>query len=227
MLSLERATHSVCLYWISLDFSLYTRCEETMKISMLARAVGGCVALHSAQGFVAGSAIGRVSSVRLREKSLWVLARALLSLTNLDHRAQPAQPSPPRSDSKSCVSMSCGLGGLLRFAAMLHPSTCTSAQATCALSHECWRVATCEGTGVDGGRIWIIARCARCSRGRSVGVALLCQRALNAYIHEGKIGFSIDVLTEKLKYDTRINTRCSSDPTLKTRPPRERLLLVL
>lgn len=32
-----------------------------MKMSVLARAVGGCVALHSAQGFVAGSAtVGRV-----------------------------------------------------------------------------------------------------------------------------------------------------------------------
>lgn len=40
----------------------HTRCEATMKMSILARAVGGCVALHSAQGFVvAGSALGRVS----------------------------------------------------------------------------------------------------------------------------------------------------------------------
>ncbi|CBN78919.1 Peroxyredoxin [Ectocarpus siliculosus] len=35
-----------------------------MKMSVLARAVGGCVALRSAQGFVASSAVGRTTGVR-------------------------------------------------------------------------------------------------------------------------------------------------------------------
>lgn len=69
---------------VELPSELY-RCEETMKMSMLARAVGGCVALHSAQGFVAGSAIGRVSFCDREEP--WVFVAGALTDESTDHRS--------------------------------------------------------------------------------------------------------------------------------------------